>query len=410
MIVTLVSCSSESGQSDKMNYNLPETIEESITDTSNLSEAEHVHESETQASIVLGGNEDQSILVNDPKAWSYLSGFQGITSDCETPVPANLGINLKQNFSAWGIVCPDPENDVIYYVNYGKDNYIYQLKGDISTLVVEKKAKDLQLFNNELYFLSDDTDSSDYTIPKGIYKYNLETKELTLVLDARAKSLYVNSNGIYYNKIDVIESESGVKTIHSIGQYLAFDSDTPKGIDTDIFLQYKEYTLVMKGDSIKLHNNITEEEIKVIPIQAMEPMTSIHGDILYFTYELDNRLYSLNLKTGATAIYDLDMFNSLNPDRKDFQISGYTVMNDELFITAGSNILYQVDINTGNTTEIYTIGNNNYTYVLTQLFTSGDRLFAIGEKLVGGKTQYALLELVVTDDSLTGVTAKELNK
>lgn len=52
------------------------------------------------------------------------------------------------------MVCHDANNGTTYYVNYGNDNYIYELKDGISTLLIDMEAICLQLLNNELYFVA----------------------------------------------------------------------------------------------------------------------------------------------------------------------------------------------------------------------------------------------------------------
>lgn len=87
---------------------------------------------------------------------NYFMDFAGINSTYETPINGNLGINFKEHESL-SLVYPDPENDVVYFVNYGKDNYIYELKDGSATLLVDKKANFLQLWDNDLFFLCDES-------------------------------------------------------------------------------------------------------------------------------------------------------------------------------------------------------------------------------------------------------------
>ena len=140
-------------------------------------------------------------------------GFTGIVSDYETPKCANLSINIK-HVNRLCLICPDSENDAIYYVNYDKDNYIYQLKDGSSTLLLNMKADFLQLWNGELYFVGVNQDSSlSHIILSNIYKYNLETEELTLIWEAEITWLFLNSDGIYYTQIISIEE---IKVIPSL--------------------------------------------------------------------------------------------------------------------------------------------------------------------------------------------------
>ena len=57
----------------------------------------------------------------------------------DNPYYCNLEENLKMAFTADNepiYVCKDPVYDITYYVNYGRDNFIYTYRNDKSELVV----------------------------------------------------------------------------------------------------------------------------------------------------------------------------------------------------------------------------------------------------------------------------------
>jgi hypothetical protein len=332
----------------------------------------------------------------------YFSDFGGIVSDYETPNNGNFGLNFKNN-DQLSLICPDAVNNVIYYVNYGKDNYIYELKDNKSTLLVDRKANYLQLWNNELYFLNDVSDKKQIDqlyYPQNIYKYNLETRELTLLLDINATWLYVSRDGIFFTEVKDDDND-GLPDIFA-GYKLAFDSDFPQKLDNIFFLPYKEYLLKQHfPGGLILHNTLTADNLTLIPSPAINNMVCISGDNLY---SVDQRkLYSLNLKTSEKSVYNIDSFESQN-DYTGMIICGYSELNNELLVSLGGSIVIRINKVSGSMEESI-IPNCS---ILSDLFTSGDRLFAVAEMTEENwETHTALVELIVDEYQ---ITARELTE
>lgn len=403
LILLVTACSSKTEKPDTINYNIPDISEDLADGTYNISGAGEINTpiEEEQDFSVDKSLPNNSVLVIDSDFWSYLGDFKGIETDQNYPLPSNIDINLKMDHSALGLVCPDPNSDAIYYVNYGEDDYIYKLEGDNSSLVLDKKAYFLHIYNNMLYFLSSNTnDTINLRELKGIYKYNLNTGELTHVLDEKVHSLYVNSSGIYYSTYED----------YMVGYYLEFNSDIPEKINyTTNLIHYKNYMFELGQEGIVLRNLNTDEEFLVIPISLVSSdlRFGVHEDILYFSYS--DKLYSLNLATGDRLIYDFSKYKGLNPDRR-YIIWGYTIFQGELIISSLSGIILRVDIETGKVQEVF-VQNEDSLFVYSELYTGGNRLFAIGSKnLMNNDIIYKLYELIITDDGYYGITAKELNQ
>lgn len=394
--VFLVACSSNSKKQEEISYRTFPNTEEHSSGISNPPTS--MEDASSSISNAPAPTENET-KTDD---WAYLNNFEGIVSDYTTPVCGNLGINFKIN-SPICLICPDPMNDVIYYVNYGNDNYIYQLKDGKSTLILDKKANFLQLWNNEIYFLNDNTENdntNNFSYPQSIYKYNLETKELMLVLDTNATWLYVNSNGIFYVTSEKTALGNDRYSVLSNEYQLALNSDSPQKADI-FFPPYKEY-IIKYGTTggLVLQSTVTEEEIMIIPPSIVNNMASIYGDNLY--YKNHGKLYSLNLSTGKKIIIDLENSKGEYKYRyEEPQISGYTELNGELFIAVYGSIILRVDMNSGNITEVPIDS-----YGFSDLFTSGDRLFAVAD-VIDDEGQIELVELVVTSDT---ITVKELTE
>lgn len=370
IMMFLIACNSkESKQSDKEPYY--------HTDNNSASSTE------TNIPDITDGVEEVQPTDNADVA---ISEFTGIESSYETPESGNLSINLKVN-SNLCLICPDSESDAIYYVNYGKDNYIYCLENGISTLIVEMKTTFLQYWNKELYFLSgnEEESSSDLHPKHNIYKYNFDTKEVSLILDANAFWLNVNSTGIYYTVFDTeINFYKGYK--------LNFGSSIPQSTIYYHYLQYKDYILRRTHDlGITLLNINTLEDVSVYKPTVKLYTASIYEDFLYCVAA--DGLHCCNLLTGEEKVFDV------REGESGILISGFTRIEDDIFISYGSSLIYRVNMKDGILKKLC-VDCGEGTYYIKELFTAGGKLFAVKEML--GTSKNTLIQLEITDDLLIG--------
>jgi hypothetical protein len=356
--------------------------------------------------------------------WSFLSDFRGIKSEVETPVTANIGINMKQDYFYPNLVCPDPVNDIVYYINYGKDYYIYELNGETSTLIVAKKANYIQLWEGCLYFLAyKDDNASTYNDfdCKSIYKYDLKAKKLELILDTNATNLYVTSEGIYYVNKDFLEDKTNFVIE---GYHLDFYSNTPVKMDRLLFAKYKNnYLREQRRDpndpndfgKILLQSNNSDDEITVKNDSRRYNIT-ISDNTLY--YSTGYYLYSLDLSNGNQKVYDMTkadsmaessefseldlktMFSAYQGYKNDIVISDYVTFKDNIYAAFFSN--YLMKINKDGKIVVAPIKDKAKIGIdgIERLYSSGKRLFALGEKLNNNEVQREIIELIITGDDI----------
>lgn len=340
------------------------------------------------------------------KAWpKALRNFKGISSDYDTPTESTFGINTKicNMDMPLQIVCPNPSSDEIYYVNYGKDNYIYCLQGDTSTLLVKKEANFLSLWNDELYFMSD-LENRENTIDKytSIYKYNLKSGDIKLVTKTNSNWMNVNAEGIIYTQSEEEEYEGKSYTTAYVYQ-LDFNGNTSKRYEHLEYLTYKNYKLFNNYSGLSLLNIDTMEEFIIMPqFSEYSSKASIQGDILYFMDK--DKLFSLNLNSGEKIIYDTNNYvTPLIPLKPPFMISSYTVLNNEVFVAINNSLVLRGDI-VGGPFKVEWEGIN---CAIIDLYHGGNRLFAVTSKTNDNKTIYELVELAFINDS---IVVKELNE
>lgn len=429
LFVFLTACSSDSDNDEISYHNYPDTSEliTGIADHVVLPEENQPDLSDETTS----GKADDGTAVTEAESndWDYLDGFEGITSDYDTPVYANLGINVKIG-SDISLVCPDPVSGAIYYVNSGEDDFIYKLENEQSTLVLDKKANYIQIWDNELYFLSDNISLKhlfNKVNPQSIYKYNLVTKELTLILDTNATWLFVNSDGIYYETSDeeILSEDSSRITV--VGYHIAFDCDTPQRAGYGEYYPYNEYYLKLANNGNVLHNKNTGDEILVIPMSYKSYILNacIYEDVLYYLYGV--KLYSLNLCSGKKKAYNIEdyenkQYDLFSGEKYKQYFKDYTIMNGEILILCNAHNIFRVDINTGIITKTViepegggireelrdpnlienpeVIPRTPTDYTFYKLYTSGDRLFAVGHDKDDEEMRGKMVELVVTSDSI----------
>lgn len=117
----------------------------------------------------------------------------------------NLEENMKIEYGYDKIpvlVCKDPVYDITYYVNYGRDYYIYAYREEKAELAVAIPASDLFCKEGELYFIAETYGRYTFSGFAGgnILKYNPKDGTVTVVADCDAKQMIVYSDGICYEQ------------------------------------------------------------------------------------------------------------------------------------------------------------------------------------------------------------------
>jgi hypothetical protein len=335
--------------------------------------------------------ETQSEPTSD--ADNILNNFYGIESEAQTPVYGNLSINIKPgSFSC--LVCPDPERNVVYYTNFRKDNYIYELKDGVSTLLLAQETEFIQLFKGELYFLG--YNGKVDGLHNNIYKYNFTTKQVETVIEAEVTWMHINEIGIYFNSLNGEKNEF---------YKLSFGSTEPELTQWEYFLQYKDYFIVLEKNyndhtaKIKLIQETSGESILEIP--NVRGNMSIYKDFLcYIGYaggSEDRILNVINLKTGEQKVFEPNISSQVIK----LNLLDYTIINDKIFCTVNSKFIVECNINDGSLIIKHVKTDALSEYV--NIYTDGSKLFAKRQiaDLKNRKTAFDIVELVVADNQVT---------
>lgn len=135
---------------------------------------------------------------------------QLVVHGTDNPYYCNLEENLKMEFGTEETpvyVCKDPVYDITYYVNYGRDNYIYAYRNGLSELVVEIPARDLYCKEGELYFIAETDGQRQFSrfAQGNILKYNPVDGNVVVVVDCNASKMIVYQEEICYKQIGDIQ-------------------------------------------------------------------------------------------------------------------------------------------------------------------------------------------------------------
>ncbi|NLJ96528.1 MAG: hypothetical protein GX321_05195 [Clostridiales bacterium] len=156
----------------------------------------------------------------------------------------NISVNIKEDNQV--LLCKDPVYDIVYYVNYGVDYFIYRIKDGKSELVASMPAKRLFCIDGKLYFILESY--AIYALKDmkdgNIFCYDPISGEVERIIDAKADKMFVYKDGIYY-VVETGETELG-NGAFSIDQELYFYSFTTmksKKITSNFIslLKWKDY-------------------------------------------------------------------------------------------------------------------------------------------------------------------------
>lgn len=148
-----------------------------------------------------------------PLEGKQLEGLQaaGVEDAFYCNLEENIKIKTKSMEQTPVLMCKDPLYDITYYVNYGRDNYIYAYRNQTSELAVAIPARDLFCRKGELYFIADAYQRYQFSgFSEGnILKYNPLDGTVTVVMDCDADWLQVYADGICYRETGESTQETG---------------------------------------------------------------------------------------------------------------------------------------------------------------------------------------------------------
>ena len=405
LLVGAIGCATESSNSNI-------TITPTITISSSVVENEEKDAKEMPTSTIKNETNDSTqtpiptkasssvFLTIDTKQKEMITKTDGLCEQLEqidASVQASynsfnrmLSTDSELFLSGQSLFCIDESTGVIYFVNYGKDYYLYRLKDGEVKLAVAMPIKQIYTYQGAVYFMIDSYDIYELgEIHSGdIYCYTPANGTVELIYEAGAiensqdHRLTVNEEGIYFS-YTTEEEKINKKNFY----YLPFGESEPiedtkmttwKGWDNYVFDMSNEWVLASRT---KQEDGTRE----TIPLSNRKIRFCVKGDYLYSA----ERTYvsCLNLKTGEETKYDFLEAIQENTDQYTIEqemgnriIESFTVTETDIWITTNGQILYRLDLQTKELSYCKTCKDKNAIsscYTIQELYTDGKQLYAL---------------------------------
>ena len=301
-----------------------------------------------------------------------------------------LGRNVFLGFEGFSLFCMDESTGVIYFVNQGKDNFLYRMKDGEVKLAVAMPVKQIYPYEDSIYFMIYDYEQYELQgMQNGdIYCYTPETGAVELIYavgtiegSVRHK-LLVEESGIYFSyKVFAYSVEEG-DVYDWFSYYLPFGA-TEYVEDTRWTVRKgtKDYYVGI-GAGVVLYSREMKEDgtRETIQLPVSNAQYCFIGNYLYSAEKTG--VSCTNLETKETILYDFseamakwEVAFALNKEEQ--YVQWFTMTEDALWVTTGER-LYRMDLQTGKITYgKILIDNSNpyYYYTVPILYTDGKDVY-----------------------------------
>lgn len=347
---------------------------------------------EKEPTIMLEANKEDKLLEALKELGISFNGYNSLNR--------KLSINTEIGFEGNSDFCMDETTGVIYFVNQGKDNYLYAIKKGEVQLAVAMPVKQVYPYQGVVYFMIDNSDTYDLQEKHSgdIYCYIPESGVVELVYETGAiensedHKLMVEESGIYFC-YTIIEGSRGISSYY----YLPFGETEP--IKDKKFTAIKGWKDYFFGLTVLKSRTPKEDGTRdIIELPVQQECFCVVGDILYSAGRTN--ISCVDLNTGEQTTYDFleaiqpMVGTSLIEDEKVKLIQDFTITEDAVWITTGAS-LYRMDLQSGEVSYGMTM---EETRILT-LYTDGKELYGVQEmskdlKVVGEKVVHILTDSI----------------
>ncbi len=287
------------------------------------------------------------------------------------------------------LFCVDESTGVVYFVNQGKDNFLYRMKDGEVKLAVAMPVKQIYPYQGSVYFMIYDYGKYELQgMQNGdIYCYTPATGAVELVYAVGAiegsvwHKLSVEESGIYFSyKVFAYAKEENVNVYDRFSYCLPFGATEPiEDTRWTVSKGTKEYYVGGRTDSgvvfysREMKEDGTREEIELSCSMAYCCMI---GDCFY-TAERGG-VSCINLETREETFYDFseamtkwELGFDIHKDQR--YVKWFTMTEDALWVTTRER-LYRMDLQTGKITYGKIKIENQY-YSVPILFTDGKEVY-----------------------------------
>lgn len=334
-------------------------------------------EAESTLSII---NSSTSSREEQEKTGNFVEILQQVNASKQTRYNQFHRMLTNELGARTSLFCIDGATGISYFVNQGKDYYLYQLKDGKADLVVAMPAKEVFAYGGFVYFMIDRYGIYELTdIREGdIYCYNPSNgmvqlvHEAGLIENAQNHKLKVDENGIYFSYSIEEKETSEMKYYY----HLPFDDEkymTEEGWGNYRFSYMPELVLISRTEGEKDVRNLSMNPFRYCVVE----------DNLY-SVELGSAVLScLNLQTEEKVEYDFsEVVGQVHEgilDEKTVILQSFLVMDEEIW-AAGINELYYMDIERGVATYYKLVTEEGKQCRIESLYTDGKQLYGLVQK------------------------------
>ena len=321
----------------------------------------------------------------------------------------DIAVRVHEN----SVFCLDETTGVVYFVNQGKDNFLYRMKDGEVALAVAMPMQQLYTYQGSVYFMVDNYgryelegmktgDIYCYTPSSGAVElvYALGTILGETVENARDYKLLVEESGIYFGYC-ILRGEG--EKIQTYNYFLPFGASEPIEDEYSTVREgWKEYyfraSYRVPEDGtfvIELVHRRTGEMTKIFARGADYCMI---GDILY--YGDSTSVECINLETGEQTSYDfleiMKRTEHLEDDSRKLQ--AFTMTEDAIWVSTWSKV-YRMDLQTREiicgASEVLR-GGMYCNYAFGELYTDGKEVYGFTKPMSSG-IKKGVVRIVFTD-------------
>lgn len=324
--------------------------------------------------------------------------FEGLGNISDTNVYGNLTINSKDS-DYRSYFCVDEEG-ALYYTNLLDKSCLYSFDGSVTEKLTDIKAVYMNIIGDYIYFISPLGSVGEYTSRGAIYRYSRTSGEYEIFIDENANALYATGDGLYYQINETI-TDGDTTTVKPTLYYRPFDSDESEKCDyLYSFLRYGDYQLTWRPDSGDFALTDGTNEIALCSdteTMAIIPCSCVYNGKLYSSWS--DTLNIFNLLTGEKTVYDI---GALTYRSDGVEISGYTVIDNYIYVALGSSNIYRID-ESGEVMDFHS-DDGGYTNTIMDLYTDGTELYALMRSKIVKITPY------IDEYGLGRFTAQEIGE
>lgn len=287
----------------------------------------------------------------------------------------DLGVNIKTEDSLL-LLSKDPVYDVVYYVNYNVDNFIYRIKDGKAELAVELPARRLFCQNGILYFIIDTYNkySLQDVMDGNICSYNPVSGEVRKISGTEALTMYVDYDGIYY-KVSRNKNKNYDYYFYSFATSTSEKLDATQNI---LMIKWRDYFITYRLEKVKKGDEFYEKygpdfnKVVALILETLDKSKSIeltdNPHIWLYTIA-NNKFYYID-RSSKLVVFDIEKkVTEEIPLAMDCDSN--LIIYKEMIYLGG---LLQIDPKTGKQNLVSGEGTDDSIY---ELYTDGNNLYGL---------------------------------